>query len=449
MGIGKLAPRKQGLARPGCTAGYHGAMNEGTGNGRQRALAMLALVMAGEMIFCLPFHLPRYFRPSVLDTFGLSNADLGDVFAVYGVCAMLAYFPGGYLADRYAARTLLCVSLVATAAGGLVLLALPGTRGLALVYGWWGLTTILLFWAAMIRATRDWGGSAQQGRAFGLLEGGRGLCAAAFASLGVALFAALLADPAHTTTETARAFAVRGVIAYYTVVTLLAAVLVRVALPLNPSGSSPGRSADRAVLLNPRVWLIAATVVCAYCGYKGLDHYGLYVHEVLGMSETEAAAFTASSAFLRPLAALVAGLVADRSSGSRTMVALFAVTALCDGLLAAADGRPAVRELVLANLLLTYASVFAMRGVYFALLAHSAVPRASTGVAVGLVSMIGFTPDIFFWPLAGRLLDDNPGIVGHQHYFALLAMIAVVGLMAAGLLSRSISRHSRIVATSS
>ena len=416
--------------------------------GRQRALAMLALVMAGEMIFCLPFHLPRYFRPSVLETFGLSNAELGDVFAVYGVCAMLAYFPGGYLADRFAARTLLCVSLVATAAGGLMLLALPGTTGLALIYGWWGVTTIFLFWAAMIRATRDWGGSVQQGRAFGLLEGGRGLCAAAFASLGVALFSALLLQDEQGTIETTRIFALRGVIAYYTLVTLAAAVLVRVALPLNPSDTSRRAERNGGVLSNPRVWLIAATVVCAYCGYKGLDHYGLYVHQVLGMSETEAAAFTASSAFLRPVAALAAGLVADRLSGRRTMMALFAVTALCDGMLAAADGRPVVRELVLANLLVTYASVFAMRGVYFALLNESAVPRASTGVAVGLVSMIGFTPDIFFWPLAGRLLDANPGIAGHQHYFTLLATIAVVGLVVAALLSRSISRHARPDATS-
>ena len=88
---------------------------------RSRFLAMFALVVAGEMIFSLPFHVPRYFRASVLATFGLSNAALGDIFAVYGVTAMLAYFPGGALADRLPARRLLCVSLLATAAGGVYL----------------------------------------------------------------------------------------------------------------------------------------------------------------------------------------------------------------------------------------------------------------------------------------------------------------------------------------
>src|SRR5687768_7471760 len=72
-----------------------------------RAAVMIALVVAGELIFSLPFHVPRYFRPSVLAALGLSNAGLGDVFAVYGVTAMLAYFPGGLLADRLSARLLM------------------------------------------------------------------------------------------------------------------------------------------------------------------------------------------------------------------------------------------------------------------------------------------------------------------------------------------------------
>lgn len=63
------------------------------------------------MIFSLPFHIPRFFRPTVLDVFGLSNTQLGDIFAVYGVVALAAYFPGGAIADRYSVRTLIALSL--------------------------------------------------------------------------------------------------------------------------------------------------------------------------------------------------------------------------------------------------------------------------------------------------------------------------------------------------
>jgi predicted MFS family arabinose efflux permease len=66
----------------------------------RRALYILVLILAGEMIFSLPFHTARFFRPTLLEVFGFSNTQLGDAFAIYGITAMLAYFPGGALADH-------------------------------------------------------------------------------------------------------------------------------------------------------------------------------------------------------------------------------------------------------------------------------------------------------------------------------------------------------------
>jgi len=74
-------------------------------------------MFAGEIIFSLPFQIPRFFRPTLLQVFDLSNAELGDIFAIYGVTAMEAYFPGGVIADRYSPRKLMAISLVATALG--------------------------------------------------------------------------------------------------------------------------------------------------------------------------------------------------------------------------------------------------------------------------------------------------------------------------------------------
>ena len=140
----------------------------------KRIIHILILITAGEMIFSLPFHTTRFFRPTLLDAFAFSNTQLGDIFAVYGITAMISYFPGGVLADRLPARKLMSLSLLATAAGGVYPATYPGSVGMAPLYGFWGITTILLFWAALIRATREWGGEYSQGKAFGILEGGRG-----------------------------------------------------------------------------------------------------------------------------------------------------------------------------------------------------------------------------------------------------------------------------------
>ncbi len=168
----------------------------------QRIIQIVVLILAGEMIFSLPFHTSRFFRPTFLDVFGFSNTNLGDMFAVYGITAMLAYFPGGVIADRYSARKLLTLSLTLTAAGGLYMATIPTGISMALLYGYWGVTSILLFWAAVLKATREWGGDLSQGKAFGILDGGRGLAAAAVAVLAVTFMASFMpADVALATPD--------------------------------------------------------------------------------------------------------------------------------------------------------------------------------------------------------------------------------------------------------
>ena len=91
----------------------------------QRGLSIAALIVAGESVFLLPFILPRVFRPTLLDVFGLTNLELGTAFSAYGVVAMAAYFFGGPLADKFRARSMLAVALTSTAIGGLVMVTVP------------------------------------------------------------------------------------------------------------------------------------------------------------------------------------------------------------------------------------------------------------------------------------------------------------------------------------
>ena len=198
---------------------------------RSKFITLFALIISGEMIFSLPFHLTRYFRPTILETFNLTNAELGDAFAVYGITAMLSYFPGGLLADRYPIRVLMAGSLFATGLGGLYLLTIPSGLNLSLLYGYWGITSILFFWAALIKATRQWGGIFSQGKAFGFLDGGRGLAAASFAIVIVWIFSTLLPENKDLISNSDRLFALKTAIIYYVFITILAGFVVWFVLP--------------------------------------------------------------------------------------------------------------------------------------------------------------------------------------------------------------------------
>jgi len=79
-----------------------------------------------------------------------------------------------------------------------------------------------------------------------------------------------------------------------------------------------------------------------------------------------------------------------------------------------------------------------MRAIYFALLEEGGIPMAVTGTAAGVVSMIGFTPDIFMPLMGGMLLDNIPGSAGYRLFFLIVAGICVIGLIATLMIRRII-----------
>lgn len=393
---------------------------------------MFTLVCAGEIVFGLPFHTARFFRPTLLESFNFTNTQLGDVFAVYGVAAMIAYFPGGALADRFSARSLLTVSLVATGAGGFYMATYPGPLGMALLYGYWGITTILLFWAALIRATREWGGATSQGTAFGILEGGRGVAAAAFATLGIALLAWNLPEDLTSISNEQRRAAFRAVILLYSFAAIAVGVLTWFLVPARKHAGDSCLGLFRGaaiVMTRPLVWAQAGIIVCAYCGFKGLDNYSLYAVQVLGMDEVQGAQLSAYGAYIRPFAAIAAGLVADRWSASRTLGFGFLVLLLSYAMLSMVLPYGMGIAIIYANIFVSFFAVFGLRGIYFALLEENDTPAFLTGAVTGIVSFVGYTPEIFFAPITGRILDASPGVVGHQNYFLFLAGVMVVGIV--------------------
>ena len=393
---------------------------------------MLSLVIAGELVFGLAFNIPRFFRPTMLDVFGLTNTQLGDMFAVYGIAAMLAYFPGGALADRFSARSLIVLSLMSTSLGGIYMATIPGTVGMQILYGYWGLTTIFLFWGALIRATRDWGGDKAQGIAFGVLEGGRGLVAALAASVGVSILAFYLPENVRLATAEEREAGFQMIVLLYSLLTFLAGIFVWFATPEEKRGSDVEYnpfSGMGIVLRRPVIWAQAAIIVCAYCCFKGLDNYSLYAVQVLGKDEVEGARLAAYGVWTRPVAAVLAGLIADRFNANRSIGVMFGILCISYASWSFASPSGSWVVLIFVNFFTTYAFVYALRGIYFALLEENRTPKFLTGAAVGMISLVGYTPDIFFGPISGRILDANPGLVGHQNYFMFLASIAAVGLL--------------------
>lgn len=413
-----------------------------------RWLTIFCLVFAGEMIFSLPFHVARFFRPTLLDVFNLTNTELGDSIAIYGIMAMLAYFPGGALADKYSAKKLMAISLLATGLGGFYFATIPGQIGLFTLFGYWGITTIFLFWSAMIKTTRNWGGNMAQGKAFGILDGGRGLIAAGAATLAVLIISFQLPENIISASMEERKSGLLAVIYFYTFLTILAAFLVWLFIPNTLTENKTEKSGlwkgMIGVAKNRVVWLQAVIVICAYSAYKGLDYYSLYGVDLLNMNEVDAAYFVSGASYLRAVSAIAAGFIVDRFSASKIITILFGVLIISYMILSIIVPADDIYMMIIANIVITFIAVYGLRGVYFALLEETRVSVNLTGTAVGLISVIGYTPDAFFNSVAGRILDASPGLEGYKHFYMLVTGFSIIGILATITLTYYIKKKMKL-----
>ncbi len=422
---------------------------------RSRILALVSLMLAGEAIFGLPFHVSRYFRPAFVEVFGVTQTQLGWMGSLYGAVATISYLLGGRLADRFSARGLLSFALVVTGLSGLYMMTIPSSTALFGLYAFWGASTILPFWSALIRATRDWGGAEQQGRAFGMLDAGRGLLAAVLATFALLLFAWALPSSDADISIVEKTKAIQITIVTYIAACLFAAIMVFIFLPKASRKSTNELSSEShdsvspwlSVIRMPAVWFQAIVIVGAYCTFKGIDYYSQYARDVWGWSDVEASTLSTLSSWMRPIATVAAGVIADRFRPSRTVIAAFVVVALaCVSMVLMNPASPGNADavnggsplwLLWGTIMVGCLGIFALRGIYFALLEESQVPLRVTGTAVGVVSFIGYTPEIFMPVLGGMLIDHwDGGITGYQVFFGLLILACLVGIFAAWQLRR-------------
>ena len=389
-------------------------------------LVMTVVSAAGGVIFLLPFLQEVYYKPLTF-ALGIDNTQVGGLMSAFGVTAMLSYLPGGWLADRVSPRGLLALSLISTGVLGFYFASFPSYLVCLAIHAYWGVSVTFLFWGAMIRVTRDWAPADEQGRSFGILESGRGL-AEVLGSMGVlAIFSVLgSGDFALSSVITTLSWLSVGL-----GVTAWLVVDERAGTRRVEERAAVGLSDVLQVLRMPVVWLIAIVVLSAYCAYWGTFRFTSYSGDIFGLSVTIAALISVAKMWCKPAAALVAGFVADRLGIARSVAFLFLVLMASFGTFAFLPGRAALIPLMLANVALASLAVFALRGIYFALLEEGGIPMAVTGTAGGIVSVIGFTPDIFMPLLGGLLIDRYPGPQGYQAFFLAITLICALGLISA------------------
>lgn len=408
--------------------------------GSEKRLTMVLLCLSGSIIYWLPF-LSEIFYVPMQDAFGFSKTQIGILLSTFGFVSLITYIPGGWLADHVAPRKLISTALLITSAGGFVFSTFPSFWICIALHGLWGVTTGCIFWSALIKATRNWASEKEQGRAFGILEGGRNFVDMVIATIMLFVFAFRGAGDAALSEQ----------IILYSLAALILALIVWMVMkddtiPRKDKREEPSLTiaAISEVLKLPIVWLMAIIIMAAYSGYWGVVYFTPYATETFELGSVLGGAVGTAKLWIAALAAVVGGFIADKVGPAKAVLGAFILMTSGFLIFALLPGKPSLLPLLLINVAAISSAVYALRGIYFSLLEQGGVPIAVTGTATGVISLIGYTPDIFVPTLGGMILDANPGAGGYQNFFLFITVLSFIGLIAAFIVYRKIQCNPNV-----
>lgn len=398
-----------------------------------RYIRLTLFIVAGGSIYPL-LYLRQNFELTLLSTFDISLAQLNQHSSILGVMFFLSYVPSGWVADRFTPRVLLSFSVTATGLLGVWYAQIPSSSQLLIIFGAWGVTTGLTFWSALLKGVALLAPGHLQARYFGLLEAGRGLFEALLASIAVAWFAYALSS-----LDASDQSAMVQVIYFYSSVCLVTGPLLW--LILDSGSGQAGDTAEPAqsgaslgqtlrdlgdLLRNIRIWLVALCILAGYQIFYATYSYSNYLQVQFGLSAVAVGGLTTVRLWMRPLGAVIAGFVGDRFHPVRSLGVLLAVSGLSlFALIVMPSTAPwAMLVGVVAG---SSALIYGVRGIYWATFRTCNIAPERMGLAIGLVSMLGYTPEIYLPWINTYLTTAYPGPLGFQIYFGGVAVFGFVG----------------------
>ncbi len=413
----------------------------------KRALQITFLILAAEVIYALPFVLVRIFRPTFLNAFEITNKDIGLCYTLYGITAMISYFLGGLIADRFQLKYLMSIALFLTSLGGFFWVYNPSLSTLYILYIYWGFTTIMLFWSPLVKATRLWGGKEKQVYAFGLLEGGRGLVAAIIGTIGIYIISSITNNDDNSKITVQNAM--NQVYLVASILTMLIAFLMLFIPKFGDSKKirTPNRHRYNIgkALRYPVVWILMIIILTSYIGYRVADIFTQYASDIYNYNSKESAQLGTYFSYMRPIICLLVIFFAKNTNPSKWLIIGFSIMSV--GSLLLTVNKVFLHLSLLLPLISSLVGAYTLRVLYFTVLEEAKIPITMTGTVVGIVSVIGFSPDVFLGPIEGYYLDEVGGALGYQYLFIFFLVSSLIGLLASIVFNNSVKSKNNILST--
>lgn len=400
---------------------------------RNRYLQFMLIILAAGSIYPL-IYLKAQYQETMLQVFGMTNQELNSLYAILGMVFIVGYFPSGMLCDRFSAKKLLSISLLGTSLGGFWFAQVPTYSSVVIIFAIWGFFSVFTFWGAHLKVVKMLSTAEQDGRFFGILDSGRGLVEAVLASIALAIFTNRIGDGADVVAKTG---ALVPVIYMYSIVLLVISVLIFVfvkedhtlidAKDENNQESKFKLSHLGQIFKNKFVWFQGIIIFAGYTLYWTNYYFGGYLQTNIEVAPATVGSVMVAVLWMRPIGGLVGGIMADKVGKSITIAMALLVGSLCLLVMAIAPSTlpvPFFSGLVVITGLVLYI----IRGTYWSLLGESKIDALLMGTAIGMISFIGYLPDILIPYLNTALWDNLSPVDANKAYFLISMGVGLVGM---------------------
>lgn len=384
---------------------------------------LIILTTAGSLIYGLPYF-RSYYYDAYLEVYHLTNTQMGTFGSIFGVLGAISYLFGGIVADMISPRMIMSVSLILTGAAGLLHLTNPSYGMLVLIYLIWGFTSLFAFWPALLKGLRGLAAENEQSKAFGFMEGGRGIINALHLAITLAIF--------NFFSKTAGNLAgLNGVITFYSIVVILLGILTFLLMKNDKEQTKKGEKLSFRqvidVLKMPAVWILSLILCCTYTMNISMFYFTPYATASFGITATAAAVVTMMAQYIRPISSIGGGILADRLGRSKMMFIGFILMGISTAVLVLFKNVSI--PLFIGLCIIIYLAMYLNYGVVFSMMEEGGVPAHVAGTAIGVVCTLGYLPEVVCPVLAGHVLDTYTEL-GYKYYFMGVAAVMFIGIIA-------------------
>ncbi|MGD6794163.1 MFS transporter [Metabacillus indicus] len=415
----------------------------------KRYFQFLLIVLAAGAIFPL-IYLRTNYQETILEVYGMTLPQLNTIFSALGIAFIVGYFPSGWISDKFSAKKLISISLLFVGLAGIWFAQVPSYPVVIFIFIIWGIFSVLTFWSAHLKIVKLISKKEEEGRFFGVLDGGRGVVEAVLASIAVFLFSRVLGA---STAVADKKDALVNVIYMYSGVLIVVSILIMIFVNVDGNSekteTASEKSAPKAkgsfkdVFSNRFVWLLGGIIFMSYIVTWTIYYFGGFLQTNIGINASIVGTVTVIMLWMRPVGGIAGGFLGDKFGKSNILIiALGLATALLIMISVLPATLPASLFYVLV--ILSGLSVYTIRGLYWSLLGDCNIADEKLGLSIGLISFIGYLPDILLPLVMSMMISSFGDAGGYNAYFLFSAIAGALGILITVIFKMGVAKRATI-----